>query len=133
MRQLRVHECTEAGRTLAYTHFGPPDSDLVVVWCHGLFSVADAKKPSQVCRDRHVHRRRLARVGLDVAHVGATFPETFLSDLRAFLAHPYPAYDFATSTLRIHLSGGSFGTCPRRSPSGRRTTRSRTEACSVRG
>lgn len=103
------------GRTLAYSHSGPPDSDLVVVWCHGLFSVGDAKKPSKVFRDRRV--RFIAADlpgwgGTSPMPPGATFPETFLSDLRALFAHLYPAYDPATSTLRIYLSGGSFGTCP---------------------
>ncbi|KAI0705774.1 Alpha/Beta hydrolase protein [Cerioporus squamosus] len=103
------------GRTLAYCHSGPSDSDLVVLWCHGLFSVGDAIEPEQALRDRKAHfiaPDLPGWGGTSPMPSGATFPETFLSDVRALFEHLYPAYDAATSKLRIYVAGGSFGTCP---------------------
>ncbi|RDX57455.1 alpha/beta-hydrolase [Lentinus brumalis] len=103
------------GRTLSYSHSGPPDSELVVLWCHGLFSVGDTAKPNQAFRKRGVHFIAADLPGwggTSPMPSGATFPETFLADLRALFEHLYPAYDAATSKLRIYVAGGSFGTCP---------------------
>ncbi|KAI0710154.1 Alpha/Beta hydrolase protein [Earliella scabrosa] len=103
------------GRTLAYSHSGPVDSDIVVLWCHGLFTIGDASKPSKTIRDRGARYIAPTLPGwgnTSPLPAGATFPETVVSDVRALFEHLYPSYDPATSTLRIYVAGGSFGTCP---------------------
>lgn len=103
------------GRTLAYSHSGPADSDLVVLWCHGLFSVGDASKPSKALRERAVRYIAPTLPGwgdTSPLPAGATFPHTVVSDTRALFHHLYPSYDSTTSKLRIYVAGGSFGTCP---------------------
>ncbi|KAI1797277.1 Alpha/Beta hydrolase protein [Ganoderma leucocontextum] len=102
------------GRTVAYSHSGPHDSQIVVLWYHGLFSVGDASNPSQPIRARNARWIAPTLPGWgntsSLAH-GTSFPETVVADTRAILDHLYPAHDTATSTMRIYVAGGSFGTC----------------------
>ncbi|KAI0749452.1 Alpha/Beta hydrolase protein [Daedaleopsis nitida] len=107
------------GRTLAYSHSGPADSSLVVLWYHGLFSVGDASSPQKPFRDRKVHFIAPTLPGWGSTSplpAGATFPETVVSDTNALFAHLYPGSDPASGSpmppLRIYVAGGSFGTCP---------------------
>ena len=103
------------GRSLAYSHSGPRDSQLVVLWYHGLFSVGDASKPPPPVRARNAHFIAPTLPGwgnTSPLAPGTTYPETVVADTRALLEHLYPAHDSATSPMRIYVSGGSFGTCP---------------------
>ncbi len=103
------------GRTVSYSHVGPHDSQIVVLWLHGLFSVGDASHPSQPIRARNARYIAPTLPGWgDTSPLapGTTFPETVVADTRAVLEHLYPAHDPATSTMRIYVAGGSFGTCP---------------------
>ena len=106
------------GRTLAYSHSGPADASLLVIWFHGLFSVGDAARPSAPLRARGVRFLAPTLPGWGLtspAPPGASFPETVVADTHALLTHLYPTYardPAAAIPLRIFLSGGSFGTCP---------------------
>ena len=103
------------GRTVSYSHVGPHDSEIVVLWCHGLFSVGDASNPSGPFRERNARFIAPTLPGWgDTSSLapGTTFPETVVADARAILEHLYPTHDPATSSMRIYVAGGSFGTCP---------------------
>ncbi|KAH9945328.1 Alpha/Beta hydrolase protein [Epithele typhae] len=117
------------GRTLAYSHSGPADATILVVWFHGLFSVGDAARPSLPIRTRGARYLAPTLPGWGATSpLGPrkTFPETVVADTRALLAHLYPAHFAGPSSspsspsarpdpeprLRIYLAGGSFGTCP---------------------
>ncbi|KAI0671498.1 Alpha/Beta hydrolase protein [Trametes maxima] len=103
------------GRTLAYEHSGPPDSNLVFIWYHGLFSVGDATVPLNPGpvqrRNAHYVSPTLPGWGNTSPLLpGTTFAETVVGDTLALLRHLYPTYD--PTTLRIYVAGGSFGTVP---------------------
>ena len=103
------------GRTVSYSYVGPQDSETVVLWYHGLFSVGDASNPSQPIRERNARYIAPTLPGWgDTSPLapGTTFPETVVADTRAIFEHLYPGHDPATSSMRIYVSGGSFGTCP---------------------
>ncbi|KAI0360012.1 alpha/beta-hydrolase [Trametes cingulata] len=101
------------GRTLAYSHTGPPDSDILFIWFHGLFSVGDASNPAPPTQKRNAHNISPTLPGWGNTSPplpGKTFAETVVSDTHALLRHLRPTYDPAT--LRIYIAGGSFGTVP---------------------
>ena len=103
------------GRTVSYSYVGPQDSETVVLWYHGLFSVGDASNPSQPIRERNARYIAPTLPGWgDTSPLapGTTFPETVVADTRAIFEHLYPGHDPATCSMRIYVSGGSFGTCP---------------------
>ncbi|KAI0661594.1 Alpha/Beta hydrolase protein [Cubamyces menziesii] len=101
------------GRTLAYSHSGPSDSKLVLIWFHGLFSVGDAANPPKPIRERNALFIAPTLPGwgnTSPTLPGKTFAETVVSDTLALLEHlrPQPSND----SLRIYVAGGSFGTVP---------------------
>ncbi|KAI0768168.1 hypothetical protein BD413DRAFT_634826 [Trametes elegans] len=101
------------GRTLAYSRSGPLDSDLIVIWFHGLFSVGDATNPPPPVKQRNAHfiMPTLPGWGNTSALLpGTTYAETVVGDTLALLQHLRPTYD--ATQLRIFVAGGSLGTVP---------------------
>nr|VWO95906.1 Acid phosphatase [Ganoderma boninense] len=103
------------GRIVSYSHVGPQDSETVILWFHGLFSVGDASNPPGPIRSRNARFIAPTLPGWgDTSPLapGTTFPEAVVADTRAILEHLYPDHNPATSRMRIYVAGGSFGTCP---------------------
>ncbi|KAI0366124.1 hypothetical protein BV20DRAFT_1002877 [Pilatotrama ljubarskyi] len=101
------------GRTLAYSHSGPCDSDIFFIWFPGLFSVGDTSNPAPPIQQRHAQNLSPTLPGWGNTSPplpGKTFAETVVSDTHALLRHLRPRYNPAT--LRIYVAGGSFGTVP---------------------
>lgn len=111
------------GRTLAYTHSGPPDSRLIFIWYHGLFSVGDASSPPPPIQKRGAHHIAPTLPGwgnTSPLAPGASFASTVVADTLALLQHLRPLAGPGTTdglaaptpALRIYVAGGSFGTVP---------------------
>jgi len=103
----------DGGRSIEYAETGDPNSDTLVIFFHGLFSIGHIlpRQYSPVLRGKPVHF--LAPTlpgwgGSSSAPPTSTFLPCLLSDVSALISHVHPD----TSKLKLYIGGGSFGTAP---------------------
>jgi len=98
-------------RRLAYTENGNPSSSTLIIFFHGAFGVGTANHLQKCLLEKDVHF-----VAPTLAGWGKSSPRSkdipfhvaLASDTTALIDHLHPIKD----SLRIYISGGSFGTVP---------------------
>lgn len=99
------------GRTLAYEHYGPSTSSIVVVFFSGTLSVGSAARQSSVLVSKGAHFIAPTLPGYGNTSPpakGVTYAATIAGDTTALLDHIHPN----TPETQLYISGGSFGTVP---------------------
>ncbi|ESK87405.1 hypothetical protein Moror_11675 [Moniliophthora roreri MCA 2997] len=98
------------GRTLAYCESGVRESNILVLFVHGLFSVGRADRERSVFRDAGVHVVSPTLPGFGNSSDRPTtdpYAVTLANDMTALIEHVHPD---DSEDLRIYIGGGSYGT-----------------------
>lgn len=101
----------DSGRVIAYEQDGDPQSNRVLLFFPGIFSVGSIRYTFPVVKEQGLHHVAYTLPGWGNASPvppSSTFAQTVLGDITALFDHLYTD----TSNLKIYVAGGSFGTVP---------------------
>ncbi|KAF9645686.1 hypothetical protein BDM02DRAFT_480309 [Thelephora ganbajun] len=101
----------DSGRVIAYDQDGDPESNNVLLFFAGIFTIGSIKYTFPVVKEKGLHHIAFTLPGWgDASPVppSSTFAQTLIGDITALFGHLYTD----TSNLKIYIAGGSFGTVP---------------------
>ncbi|KAF9782861.1 hypothetical protein BJ322DRAFT_1073122 [Thelephora terrestris] len=101
----------DPGRVVAYHQDGDPQSNDVLLFFAGIFSIGSIKHTFPIVKEKGLHHVSFTLPGWgDASPVppSSTFAETLIGDITALFDHLYTD----KSNLKIYVAGGSFGTVP---------------------
>jgi hypothetical protein len=101
----------DSGRVVAYEQDGDLQSDRVLLFFAGIFSIGSIRHPSPVVKEKGLHHIGFTLPGWgDASPVppSSTFAQTIIGDITTLFNHLYAD----TSNLKIYVAGGSFGSVP---------------------
>jgi hypothetical protein len=101
----------DSGRVIAYDQDGDPQSNRVLLFFAGIFTIGSIRYPLPVVKEKGLHHIAFTLPGWgDASPVApsSTFAKTLIGDITALFDHLYAD----TSNLKIYVAGGSFGSVP---------------------
>ena len=100
-----------SGRVVAYEQDGDPQSNSVLLFFAGIFSIGSIRYSFPIVKEKGLHHIAFTLPGWgDTSPVppSSTFAQTLIGDITTLFDHLYTD----TSNLKIYVAGGSFGSVP---------------------